>query len=569
MVVSNRRFSLGILGLAFILGSFNTVQLLPTMDEMEYSQAGYFTITNQDRSRQIWNEEPMIFYQGRPELIERGPLYNVTSRELMAWSDIIFDYGEYLSERGVQLSFLFEPRNGVIKVGICDLTDEKAQLFVELMKHYVPMGVIILQNATIIKLTGRFGDLDYSESGMQLRLEVITDKTEYTCGEEITAEGVVINDYPYPVTITPPTVFDATGYGVDDPVDSVSQSCSITWAKSEIEIPANSSTVLCSFSFRSEEPGPFIIRISGFPEKEVIIVESDKEHAENFWDRDYRIQVPEDSEGRTLRGILGLAPFPLSKYEASTPTDQDFTVEDILMVEIYHPFDEPSGEWFYMFQDDIGIASPRSSDFYTENSTGDKLLGGVTLTELGEARAIELTVEVEGDAFTYERMGETYRLVKVKGIRIHEAWRLPLLVSHDFELVSGNYHSLFSGEERVEFPCELPVGYIHHEGKFGNAEHNLHVLLNEGEGIHIEFNSTGPIHFGLLKPNSHISHGYYDPGSTSFYFAREDDFYVREANVTRTSFEFTATKRGYHNLLFKAYTGTEGTVTLNITRLEN
>ena len=94
------------------------------------------------------------------------------------------------------------------------------------------------------------------------------------------------------------------------------------------------------------------------------------------------------------------------------------------------------------------------------------------------------------------------------------------------------------------------------------------MLLNRGDRVQIEFNSTGPVHFGLLKPTSFTYHGYYTPESTSFYFAREDDFYVREANVTRTSFEFTATKRGYHNLLFKAYMGTEGTVTLNVTRLE-
>ena len=155
MAITGKRFSLGVLTLAFVLGSFNTIQLLPTMNEREYSQAGYFTITDQDRSRQIWNEEPMIFYQGRPELIENGPLYNVTSREMMAWFDIIVDYSEYLSERGVQWSFLCEPRNGVIKVGICDLTEEKAQLFVDIMKHYVPMGVISLQNATIIRLSAR------------------------------------------------------------------------------------------------------------------------------------------------------------------------------------------------------------------------------------------------------------------------------------------------------------------------------------------------------------------------------------------------------------------------------
>jgi len=152
VAITGKRFGLGVLVVAFVFGSFNTIQLLPTTDDMEYSQAGYFTIMNQDRSRQIWNEEPMIFYQGRPELIESGPLYNVTSRELMAWSDIIVDYSEYLSERGVQLSVILEGRNSVLEVGICDLTEKKVQLFVDTMKHYVPMGVIVLENVTIIRV---------------------------------------------------------------------------------------------------------------------------------------------------------------------------------------------------------------------------------------------------------------------------------------------------------------------------------------------------------------------------------------------------------------------------------
>ena len=402
----------------------------------------------------------------------------------------------------------------------------------------------------------------------ELHKDVLVDKNEYALNETIVAKAVIVNDGSSTVRIRPPSVFSATGYSVGSTDERVSQGVSITWAESEIEIPANASMVLCRFSFRGEEPGPFLIRISGFPEKKVLIVESDREHTEYAWDRDYRIQVPEDSEYRTLRGVLDVTPFPLSKGEASKPISQDFIMEDVLVVEAYDSFDEPSGEQLYLFTDGPGTLLPRSSRFYTPDSTGYKLLGGMILTEVHEARVNGLTVEVDGPTFSYQRLGETYNLVKVEEIRILEAWRLPLLVSHSFELVSGNYHFCFSGKERVEFPCKFPVGYIHHEDEFGDAEHNLHVLLNGGERVHIEFNSTGPVHFGLLKPNSHISHGYYYPGSTSFYFADADDFYVRETNTTRTSFEFKAPKRGYYNLLFKAYMGKEGTVTLNVTRLE-
>jgi hypothetical protein len=151
MAASNRRLSLGVLGLAFILGSFNTIQLLPTMNEMEYSQAGYFTITNQDRSRQIWNEEPVVYYQGRPNpRVESETPNNVTLQELRAWKQVLMEYLDHLSEIGIEWSGLgTSPLNGTIELCICDLTEEKVHLFVDTMKHYVPMGVMVLVNATI------------------------------------------------------------------------------------------------------------------------------------------------------------------------------------------------------------------------------------------------------------------------------------------------------------------------------------------------------------------------------------------------------------------------------------
>jgi hypothetical protein len=109
-----------------------------------------------------------------------------------------------------------------------------------------------------------------------LRKEVALERDEYMVNETIVAQAVVVNDLPYPVRITRPSAFDATGYGVGSPSDEqVSQGMFITWADGEMEIPAGSSAVLCSFQFRADEPGRFIIRISGFPEREVTIVEPD------------------------------------------------------------------------------------------------------------------------------------------------------------------------------------------------------------------------------------------------------------------------------------------------------
>jgi len=105
----------------------------------------------------------------------------------------------------------------------------------------------------------------------QLRLGVITDKTEYKLGEEITAECVVINDSPYPVKIRPPVNMGATSYSRADPDDKLGQSVSITWAEREIEIPPNSTVVLHDFHFRCDEIGGFVIDVHGFPETEVLV----------------------------------------------------------------------------------------------------------------------------------------------------------------------------------------------------------------------------------------------------------------------------------------------------------
>jgi len=105
----------------------------------------------------------------------------------------------------------------------------------------------------------------------QLRLGVITDKTEYKRGEEIIAECVVINDLPYPVKIKPPVNMGATSYSRADPDNKIGQSVSITWAESEIEIPPNSTVVLHRFRFRCDEIGGFVIDVHGFPETEVLV----------------------------------------------------------------------------------------------------------------------------------------------------------------------------------------------------------------------------------------------------------------------------------------------------------
>jgi len=114
-------------------------------------------------------------------------------------------------------------------------------------------------------------DEEVSSRRKRLRLEVITNKTEYRLGEEMVAECVVINDSPSDATITPPSNMGAKGYPKAENDTDIRASTSITWAERELVVPGYSTVALMDFNFRSEEIGVFVIEISGFPKTEVTV----------------------------------------------------------------------------------------------------------------------------------------------------------------------------------------------------------------------------------------------------------------------------------------------------------
>ena len=197
MVITGRRFGIGVLTLAFVLGSFNTIQLLPTMNGIEYCQAGYFTITNQGRTRSIWDEKPVVYYEGRPNpQVESETPNNVTLQELRAWKQVLMEYLDHLSEIGIEWSGLgTSPLNGTIELCVCDLTEEKVHLFVDTMKHYVPMGVMVLVNATIEGRGFLLEEVEIaepdSESPISLHVSVKLNKDTFSINDK--AELIFIN----------------------------------------------------------------------------------------------------------------------------------------------------------------------------------------------------------------------------------------------------------------------------------------------------------------------------------------------------------------------------------------
>ena len=151
-MITGRRFSFTVLIITFTLGSITSFQLLPTMDEINYSQEGYFNISKSDRTRTIWNGEPVVFYEGRPNFRVRSENpNNVTSQELLAWQDVLWDYRGFLKEMGIQVCALdTSPLNGTVVYWIRDLTEEKVDLFIDTMKYYVPMGIVVLVNECLV-----------------------------------------------------------------------------------------------------------------------------------------------------------------------------------------------------------------------------------------------------------------------------------------------------------------------------------------------------------------------------------------------------------------------------------
>ena len=181
--------------MAFTLGSITSLQLLPTMDEVEYSQEGYFNISKSDRTRSIWNEEPVVFYEGKPNHRVRSENpNNVTSQELLAWEQVLGDdYQSYLEEIGLQYSILsVSPFNGTVVYYMCDLTEEKVELFVDTMKYYVPMGIIVFSNACIVG----FGLPRISET----QFNVVIELNKYVFESQDTAQLIIRNRDSHEIT---------------------------------------------------------------------------------------------------------------------------------------------------------------------------------------------------------------------------------------------------------------------------------------------------------------------------------------------------------------------------------
>jgi len=195
VVITGRRFGFGVLTLAFVLGSFNTIQLLPTMNGIEYCQEGYFNISKSDRSRSIWDEEPVVFYEGRPNHRVRSENpNNVSSQELRAWQQVLWDYHGYLKEMGIQWCGLgTSPLNGTVVYYMCDLTEEKVELFVDTMKYYVPMGVVVLVNACVV-------GVGFEPLKSETTFNVIIGLNKYVFDSKDTAKLVIRNRDSHQIT---------------------------------------------------------------------------------------------------------------------------------------------------------------------------------------------------------------------------------------------------------------------------------------------------------------------------------------------------------------------------------
>lgn len=111
----------------------------------------------------------------------------------------------------------------------------------------------------------------YEATRTGLRLSAITEKTEYMCGEEITVERVIFNDAPYAVNTTMPSNMGATTYSKADPDSKIRTACDISWASSEVEIPANSRKTITTLSFRCDTVGEFVIDVHGYPLIEIMV----------------------------------------------------------------------------------------------------------------------------------------------------------------------------------------------------------------------------------------------------------------------------------------------------------
>jgi hypothetical protein len=200
-----------------------------------------------------------------------------------------------------------------------------------------------------------------------------------------------------------------------------------------------------------------------------------------------------------IQGVLESAEFPVRRFGPSGPATGEYFDLDVLILNV--PDANNESKLYYLHYGG-------RCEMMLVNWGGNGIAGELTFDEISDIYGQRVPVEVEGQPYELTREGQTYNVFHVERIEALDREMLPLVV-YQTRYVSGKYTPEIShGDlERVTFPRSFHVGRDAIGKGWKDVKSTFNVILNPGETVRIQLNSSHPFFFGVYVPNSTLYDG--------------------------------------------------------------
>jgi hypothetical protein len=209
-----------------------------------------------------------------------------------------------------------------------------------------------------------------------------------------------------------------------------------------------------------------------------------QELEDQVWYNDWEDIPPSLRTPINATGKLQSAPFPgeRSGIAPTTGDDTPYRVSETLYIEVSGD-DSKNIRYFLHY-------GGRTEVILRDTRSGSRV-GDVTISEIVEAYRNNLTVTVTGFGFKTYRINETYNLLHVEHVEVHDREKLPLI--------------LYKAEEQddtwISFPdpVETPLSFkvYHDEEKNSSNTIKILTLAYPGQYYHFNYNASGKVGVSL------------------------------------------------------------------------
>ena len=253
----------------------------------------------------------------------------------------------------------------------------------------------------------------------------------------------------------------------------------------------------------------------------------------------------------SIVGRLKAQSFPVTEFgppEASNDTRQYWDL-DVLVIERREGNQSTS---YYLYCPGF------HQEMLLAKSGGSYQTAGLTLDEINDAFLNGLSVEVNGSTSVMHREGRDYPIIEVRSIKVLETEKAPLIIysfTNDTIELYDRYEFSGRGGGRVQMPQSFTVD----NSLVGiNSSQVFQVLLNKGDAVGFEFNSTRPISFRMMGPTETDSGIFSGRGGATWY---------ELTNITSLRSGLMALRRGEYYFVFSLDYKEKSNATFNLRRV--